>query len=69
MQEITHRLPGRVDTRMTTFRLATELAGALRRAATAHGKREKRSGEQDDDGFDWNAEFIVAEQLGMPTPT
>jgi catechol 2,3-dioxygenase-like lactoylglutathione lyase family enzyme len=68
MQEVTQRLPGRVDAHMTTFRLAADLAGALRRAATAHGKHEERLGERDDNWSDWYAEFIVAEQLGMPAP-
>ena len=37
LQEVTHRRPGRVDTDLTTFTTATELAAALRRAASAHG--------------------------------
>jgi catechol 2,3-dioxygenase-like lactoylglutathione lyase family enzyme len=67
MQEVTHRLPGRVDARLTTFRSATELAGALRRAARAHGEREKGIGEKDENWTDRYAEFIFAEQLGMTT--
>src|SRR3984957_13832096 len=42
-QEITARLPGRVDTD-TTFTSSIELATALRRAAAAHGEHEKRIG-------------------------
>ena len=45
-QEITARLPGRVDTDGTTFASATELAAALRRAAAAHGEHEKRTGQR-----------------------
>ncbi|MEV6449527.1 hypothetical protein [Amycolatopsis sp. NPDC051716] len=33
LQEITTRLPGRVDPAVTTFASAADLAGALRRAA------------------------------------
>src|SRR3954469_897788 len=42
LQEVTERLPGRVDTDMT-FASAFELASALRRAAAAHGEHEKRT--------------------------
>jgi len=44
LQEITARLPGRVDGD-TTFASSTGLAAALRRAATAHGEHEKRIGQ------------------------
>src|SRR4029077_10003873 len=40
-QEITARLPGRVD-EDTAFASSSELAGALRRAAAAHGEHETR---------------------------
>ena len=39
-QEITTRLPGRIDPATTTFASASDLASALRRAAAAHGKHE-----------------------------
>jgi hypothetical protein len=48
-QEITERLPGRVDADRTAFASSTELASALRRAATAHGEYEKRTGQHDAD--------------------
>jgi catechol 2,3-dioxygenase-like lactoylglutathione lyase family enzyme len=67
-QEITARLPGRVDTD-TTFISSTELATALRRAAAAHGEHEKRIGKNDPDWPDWYAEYIVREQAGKPLPT
>src|SRR5262245_34251437 len=38
IQEVTARLPGRVDGNDTTFTASTELAAALRRAAAAHGE-------------------------------
>jgi catechol 2,3-dioxygenase-like lactoylglutathione lyase family enzyme len=67
-QEITARLPGRVDT-ATTFTSSTELATALRRAAAAHGEHEKRIGKHDEDWPDWYADYIVREQSGQPLPT
>jgi catechol 2,3-dioxygenase-like lactoylglutathione lyase family enzyme len=69
-QEITARLPGRVDAANTTFTSSTELAAALRRAAAAHGEHEKRTGGQYDANWpDWYAEYIVQEQAGKPLPT
>src|SRR5712675_899973 len=69
-QEVTARLPGRVDADDTTFTSSTELAAALRRAATAHGEHEKRSGGQHDVNWpDWYAEYIVSEQVGKPLPS
>ena len=66
LQEITVRLPGRVDADDTTFTSSTELATALRRAAAAHGEHEKRTGQRDADWPDWYAEYLVAEQAGRP---
>ena len=67
-QEITTRLPGRVDGD-TTFTSSTELATALRRAAAAHGEHEKRTGGHDANWPDWYAEYIVREQAGKELPT
>jgi catechol 2,3-dioxygenase-like lactoylglutathione lyase family enzyme len=68
-QEITSRLPGRVDAD-TTFSSSAELASALRRAAAAHGEHEKRTGGQYDANWpDWYAEYMVAERTGKPLPT
>src|SRR5882672_377524 len=55
-QEITARLPGRVE-EDTTFASSTELATALRRAAAAaHGEHEKRTGGRRDENWpDWYA--------------
>ncbi len=70
VQEITARLPGRVDTDGTTFASRTDLASALRRAAAAHGEHEKRNGGQRDENWpDWYAEYIVNEQAGKPLPS
>jgi catechol 2,3-dioxygenase-like lactoylglutathione lyase family enzyme len=68
-QEVTARLPGRVDTDDTTFTSSTELATALRRAAAAHGEHEKRIGQHDADWPDWYADYIVREQAGKELPT
>jgi catechol 2,3-dioxygenase-like lactoylglutathione lyase family enzyme len=68
-QEVTTRLPGRVEAD-TTFVSATDLAGALRRAAAAHGEHEKRTGGQHDENWpDWYAEYIVREQAGEALPS
>jgi hypothetical protein len=65
-QEITTRLPGRVEGD-TTFTSAADLASALRRAAAAHGEHEKRCGGQHDANWpDWYAEHMVREQAGKP---
>jgi len=68
-QEVTARLPGRVDAVDTTFTSSTELASALRRAAAAHGEHEKRTGQHDVNWPDWYAEYIVREQAGKPLPS
>ena len=70
LQEITQRLPGRVDARDTVFASSAELAAALRRAAAAHGEHEKRSGgEYDKNWPDWYADYMVAEHAGAALPT
>jgi hypothetical protein len=69
LQEVTVRLPGRVDADDTTFTSSTELAAALRRASAAHGEHEKRTGHHDDGWPDWYAEYIVREQAGKPLPS
>ena len=68
-QEVTARLPGRVDASDTTFTSSTELAAALRRATAAHGEHEKRIGKHDADWPDWYADYIVREQAGKPLPS
>ena len=65
-QEVTARLPGRIDSAATTFASATDLAGALRRAAVAHGKHEAEIGHADSNWPDWYAEYMVGEQNGSP---
>jgi catechol 2,3-dioxygenase-like lactoylglutathione lyase family enzyme len=68
LQEVTTRLPGRVDAAETAFASTAELAGALRRAAAAHGAHEKRIGAADPDWPDWYAVYMGAEQAGTELP-
>jgi len=68
LQEITSRLPGRIDPGATSFGSASDLASALRRAAAAHGKHEKRIGEADPNWPDWYADYMVREQTGEELP-
>jgi catechol 2,3-dioxygenase-like lactoylglutathione lyase family enzyme len=68
-QEVTTRLPGRVDPAATSFGSASDLADAMRRAEAAHGDHEKRTGEADANWPDWYAEYMVAEQAGTELPT
>jgi catechol 2,3-dioxygenase-like lactoylglutathione lyase family enzyme len=68
-QELTTRLPGRIDSAATAFASVNDLAGALRRAAAAHGEHEKRTGGQRDENWpDWYAAYMVAEQSGAKLP-
>ncbi|HEX3233045.1 MAG TPA: VOC family protein [Gemmatimonadales bacterium] len=67
-QEITTRLPGRIDMDGTAFASAADLAGAMRRAETAHGEHEKRTGERDANWPAWYAAYMVAEQAGTELP-
>ena len=69
LQEITSRLPGRIDSAATAFGSASDLASALRRAEAAHGEHEKRTGGQRDENWpDWYAAYMVAEQSGGEFP-
>ena len=68
-QEVTTRLPGRIDANETKFASQADLAAAFRRAAAAHGEHEKRNGGQHDANWpDWYAEYLVKEQAGQPLP-
>jgi catechol 2,3-dioxygenase-like lactoylglutathione lyase family enzyme len=68
-QEVTTRLPGRVEVAATSFGSAGDLASALRRAAAAHGEHEKRTGRADPDWPDWYAEYMVRERAGDELPS
>jgi len=69
LQEVTTRLPGRMDLATTTFASAIDLANALRRAEAAHGEHEKRIGQRDANWSDWYAAYMVAEEAGTELPT
>src|SRR5499427_4461889 len=68
LQEVTTRLPGRVDRAETAYASVNDLASALRRAAVAHGEHEKRIGQHDANWPDWYAAYMVAEQAGEKPP-
>jgi len=68
-QEVTTRLPGRVDPAATSYGSVSDLADAMRRASAAHGEHEKRIGQADPNWPDWYAEYMVAEQAGTELPT
>jgi catechol 2,3-dioxygenase-like lactoylglutathione lyase family enzyme len=68
LQQVTTRLPGRVDSAATSFSSASDLAGALRRAEAAHGQHEKRIGHADPDWPDWYADYMAREQAGQELP-
>ena len=69
-QEITARLPGRIDSGVTTFTSANDLADAFRRAEAAHGKYEARLGQGRDANWpEWYAAYMLAEQAGTELPS
>ena len=68
LQEVTTRLPGRIDPGDTSFASANDLASALRSAEAAHGEHEKRTGQRDENWPDWYAAYIVAAQAGKELP-
>jgi catechol 2,3-dioxygenase-like lactoylglutathione lyase family enzyme len=68
LQEVTRRLPGRINSGATSFASANDLMQALLRAATAHGEHEKRTGEYDEEWPVWYAAYMVAEQSGDELP-
>jgi catechol 2,3-dioxygenase-like lactoylglutathione lyase family enzyme len=68
LQEITARIPGRIDAAATTFANASDLANAMRRAEAAHGEHEKRIGAADRNWPEWYAAYMVAEQSGAELP-
>jgi catechol 2,3-dioxygenase-like lactoylglutathione lyase family enzyme len=69
LQEITTRLPGRIDEAATAFASADDLASALGRAAAAHGEHEARIGHEDPDWPAWYAEYMVRERAGSELPS
>jgi catechol 2,3-dioxygenase-like lactoylglutathione lyase family enzyme len=67
-QEITTRLPGRIDSGVTSYGSASDLASAMRRAEAAHGEHEKRTGLRDANWANWYAAYMAAEQSGGKLP-
>jgi catechol 2,3-dioxygenase-like lactoylglutathione lyase family enzyme len=64
VQEVTLRLPGRMDANTATFTSRADLAAALRRAAAAHGEHEARIGGHDAEWREWYADYMIGEQSG-----
>jgi catechol 2,3-dioxygenase-like lactoylglutathione lyase family enzyme len=77
VQEVTTRLPGRMNTTETGYASTADLESALRRAEVAHREHEKRNGrshlfhrsDQDKNWLDWYAAYMVAEQAGTDLPS
>jgi catechol 2,3-dioxygenase-like lactoylglutathione lyase family enzyme len=69
LQEITARLPGRVQSATTSYSSIAELAQAMKRAEAAHGEHEARIGHADPDWPSWYAEYMVREQAGEELPS
>jgi catechol 2,3-dioxygenase-like lactoylglutathione lyase family enzyme len=77
VQEVTTRLPGRMNATETGYVSAADLQSALRRAEAAHREHEKRNGrshlfhrsDQDENWLDWYAAYMVAEQAGTDLPS
>jgi catechol 2,3-dioxygenase-like lactoylglutathione lyase family enzyme len=70
LQEITTRLAGRIDSGVTSFASANDLAEAFKRAEAAHGKYETRIGQGRDANWpEWYAAYMVAEQAGTELPS
>jgi catechol 2,3-dioxygenase-like lactoylglutathione lyase family enzyme len=69
LQEVTTRLPGRVDAAETSYASVDDLRLALERAAKAHGEHEKRNGGAYDENWpQWYAQYMVAERTGQELP-
>lgn len=77
VQEVTTRLPGRMNTTETGYVSTADLEGALRRAEAAHREHAKRTGkahlfhrsDQDEHWLTWYATYMTAEQAGTDLPT
>jgi len=69
LQEITTRLPGRVDGGAISFGSGIDLASAFRRAWAAHGEHERPPGQRDACWTEWYTAYMVAEQAGTELPT
>jgi len=68
LQEVTTRLPGRIDADGTSYASVADLSAAMRRASVAHGQHEARIGQADANWPDWYAAYMVAERAGTQLP-
>ena len=68
VQEVTRRLPGRIDPATIIFASTNDLANALRRAEAAHGEHEKLNGQRDANWPAWYAAYVAAEMAGTEPP-
>jgi catechol 2,3-dioxygenase-like lactoylglutathione lyase family enzyme len=76
VQEVSTRLPGRVESTETVFASVHDLETALGRAEAAHAEHQKRAGRshllhrsnQDENWPAWYASYIVAERTGGDLP-
>jgi catechol 2,3-dioxygenase-like lactoylglutathione lyase family enzyme len=77
VQEVTTRLPGRMNATETGYVSTADLESALQRAEAAHREHEKRAGrshlfhrsDQDTNWLAWYATYMVAEQAGTDLPS
>ena len=77
VQEVTTRLPGRVNAAQTGYSSAADLESALRRAEAAHRGHEKSTGSShlshrsapDKQWPAWYADYMAAEQAGTDLPS
>ena len=77
VQEVTTRLPGRMNATETGYVSAADLESALRRAEAAHREHEKRTlrphllhrSAADNDWPAWYATYMAAEQAGTTLPS
>jgi catechol 2,3-dioxygenase-like lactoylglutathione lyase family enzyme len=76
VQEVTTRLPGRIDPTEVAFASAADLESALRRVEAAYVEHQKRTGRshlfhrssEDENWPAWYASYLVAEQNGSDRP-
>jgi catechol 2,3-dioxygenase-like lactoylglutathione lyase family enzyme len=76
VQEVTTRLPGRMNASETGYVSTEDLEAALRRAEAAHREHEKHNGgshlfhraDHDDSWPAWYAAYMVSEQAGTDLP-
>jgi catechol 2,3-dioxygenase-like lactoylglutathione lyase family enzyme len=68
VQEVTTRLPGRINAAEIAYVSEADLEASLRRAEVAHREHETQDGESEDWPA-WYAAFMVAERTGTDPPS